>query len=317
MPIKIPANSPAERILNDEGVELIETEVALRQDIRPLRILLLNLMPIKVATEVQIARLLSHTPMQVELTWLTTRSYTPHNTSREYLEAFYRTLDDVRDEHFDALIVTGAPVERLPFEEVEYWQELLEILDWSERHVFRRLHLCWGAQAALWREFGIDKLLFDEKLFGVFEHRVVAPRHRVLRGFPDVLMVPVSRYSGVRREDIEARDELEILIDSDEAGVCMVGHRKTGDIYMLNHLEYDTHTLKEEYERDLEREPRIAPPRNYFADDGPTTPRPNVWRPLAYLLFSNWNYLLYEDSPYDLTSLSRKDKADETAPVGG
>ncbi|CAE7502611.1 metAA [Symbiodinium necroappetens] len=303
MPIKIPANSPAERILGEEGVELIETEVALRQDIRPLRILLLNLMPIKIATEVQIARLLSHTPMQVELGLLTTSSYTPHNTSREYLQTFYRTLDEVRDEHFDGLIVTGAPVERLPFEAVEYWSELLDILAWAKTNVFRRLYLCWGAQAALWAQFGIEKLLFEEKLFGLYEQEVLTPRHPVLRGFPDVFQVPVSRYSGVRRADIQAHPELELLIDSAESGPCMVGHRATGDLYMFNHLEYDTRTLHDEYQRDLDREAGIAPPRNYFADPDLSRPRPNVWRPLAYLLFSNWNYWLYEDTPHDLSIL--------------
>jgi homoserine O-succinyltransferase len=304
MPIKIPTNSPAEKILTDEGVELIESEAALRQDIRPLRILLFNLMPMKLATEVQIARLLSHTPLQVELKLLTTDSYTPQNTSPEHLQAFYATLNEIRDEKFDGMIVTGAPVEQLPFEDVRYWREFLEILEWSKHNVFRRLHLCWAGQAALWAEYGIEKVVLDEKVFGLFEQRIMTEKHPILRGFPDLFVTPASRYSEVRPEDIEACEELEILVGSESSGVCMVGNRRSGDIYMFNHLEYDTDTLKLEYLRDLQQAPDVGLPHNYFVDDDSNTTGPNVWRPLAYLMFSNWTYWIYEDVPHDLKDIA-------------
>ncbi|HSK38407.1 MAG TPA: homoserine O-succinyltransferase, partial [Arenibaculum sp.] len=298
MPIKIPDNSPAELILKDEGVDIIRDRVALRQDIRPLRILLLNLMPTKVNTEVQIARLLSHTPLQVELSLLTTASYRPTNTSAEYLQAFYRTLDEVRSRRFDAMVVTGAPVERLDFEEVDYWQELLEIFDWAKTNVFRRFHICWGAQAALHAEYAIDKEPLPEKLFGVYEQIVREPRAKLLRGFPDRFPTPVSRYTSVSRAAVEAQPDLRILVDSHETGVCLMDNVSRGDVYILNHVEYDAETLRDEYMRDLIREPGIRAPLNYFENDDPEGAPRNAWRPFGYLLFSNWIYMLYEDTPY-------------------
>ncbi|MBK1697416.1 homoserine O-succinyltransferase [Rhodovibrio salinarum] len=304
MPIKIPDNSPAERILEDEGIELIRTNLALRQDIRPMRVLLLNLMPSKISTEVQLARLLSHTPLQVELTLLTTASYAPKHTKPEHLKQFYNVHKDVADQYFDALVITGSPVEQLPFENVDYWSELREILEWSSSNVFRRLHLCWAAQAGLYLQHGIDKRVFPEKLFGVFPQQVLANRELLLRGFPDRFWCPVSRYADVAREDILASPDLDILADSEESGVCLVADRQGRDVYMLNHLEYDTETLGMEYHRDRNAGRATGVPKNYFPNDDPNQPPINSWRPFAYLFFSNWMYKLYEDTPFDLQELA-------------
>jgi homoserine O-succinyltransferase/O-acetyltransferase len=298
MPIKIPDRSPTMKILETEGVELIGLKTAARQDIRPIRVLLLNLMPMKVKTEVQIARLLSHTPLQVELSLLTTESYQPTTTSSEYMREFYRTLSELRDEWFDGMIVTGAPVERMPFEAVDYWNELCDIFAWARRRVFRRFHLCWGAQAALYAEYEIPKEEYRDKLFGVYEQRVVAPNSALLRGFSDSFLAPVSRYTGVPRASVEKVADLEILAESDEAGLCLLQNRR-GDVYMLNHLEYDTETLRDEYVRDLTTEKAALFPKNYFEDNDLTRKLVNRWRPHGYLLFSNWMYRLYEDVPYD------------------
>jgi homoserine O-succinyltransferase len=307
MPVKVPDRSPSASILEAEGVEIIGTQVALHQDIRPLRILLLNLMPAKLKTEVQIARLLSHTPLQVELSLLTTASYQPRTTPAEYLREFYRTLSDIRDETFDGMVITGAPVERMPFEAVSYWPELCEIFDWARRHVFRRFHICWGAQAALYHEYGVSKEAYREKLFGVFEQRVLAPRSPLLRGFSDAFPAPVSRYTGITRADVEKVPGLTIVAASPKTGICLVENRR-GDAYMMNHLEYDTETLRDEYVRDVAAAETIALPANYFESDDPQRPPVNRWRPYGYLLFSNWMYRLYEDSPHDLAELpSRRD----------
>lgn len=304
MPIKIPDRSPTIKILETEGIELIGQRTAARQDIRPMRVLLLNLMPMKVKTEVQIARLLSHTPLQVELSLLTTESYQPTTTSTEHMREFYRTLSDVRDEWFDGMIVTGAPVERMPFEAVDYWEELCDIFAWAKRRVFRRFHLCWGAQAALYAEYGVPKEAYGEKLFGVYEQRVLAPRSALLRGFTETFMAPVSRYTGVPRAGVEKVADVEILAESDEAGICLMENNR-GDVYMLNHLEYDTDTLRDEYVRDLSAEKAISVPKNYFEADDFTRKVINRWRPYGYLLFSNWMYRLYEDVPYDPRDYAR------------
>lgn len=287
------------KILEREGIELIGLKSAARQNIRPMRVLLLNLMPMKVKTEVQIARLLSHTPLQIELSLLTTASYQPTTTSSDYMREFYRTLSDIRQEWFDGMIVTGAPVERLPFEEVDYWNELCDIFVWARRQVFRCFHLCWGAQAALYAEYRIPKEAYRDKLFGVYEQRVVSPKSALLRGFSDTFVTPVSRYTGVSRASVEKVEDIEILAESDETGVCLMENRR-GDVYMLNHLEYDTETLRDEYVRDLTKEKAKLFPKNYFEDDDLTRKPVNHWRPHGYLLFSNWIYRLYEDVPYDV-----------------
>lgn len=303
MPIKIPDNSPAERILQDEGVELIRTNLALRQDIRPMRVLLLNLMPSKISTEVQLARLLSHTPLQVELTLLTTASYAPKHTKPKHLQQFYHVHKDIEDQFFDSLVITGSPVEQLPFDQVAYWDELREILDWSRTNVFRRLHLCWAAQAGLYLQHGIEKRVLSEKVFGVFPQKVLATRDLLMRGFPDQFWCPVSRYADVAPEDIHANPNLDMLAESEESGVCAVADRNGRDVYMLNHLEYDTETLRGEYYRDRDAGLATGIPRNYFPNDDPSQPPINSWRPYAYLFFSNWMYKLYEDTPFDLQKL--------------
>ncbi|MBM3601253.1 MAG: homoserine O-succinyltransferase [Alphaproteobacteria bacterium] len=305
MPIKVPDRLPTAKILEGEGVELIQDATAVRQDIRPMRILLLNLMPMKVKTEVQIARLLSHTPLQVELSLLTTASYIPTTTPAEYLKEFYRTLEQVREERFDGMVITGAPVERMPFEEVAYWQELREIFEWAKRHVFRRFHICWGAQAALYVDYGIGKVAYPDKLFGIYPQRVREPHSPLLRGFPDEVFTPVSRYTGISREDVAKHSDLRILLDSDETGLCLLQNRR-GDVYIMNHLEYDTDTLKDEYVRDLTAESHIAVPKDYFPGNDPSKRPVNMWRPYGYLLFSNWIYHLYEDTPYDLRDLDKR-----------
>lgn len=303
MPINIPDDLPAREVLEGEGIEVMREYDAVRQDIRPLRILLMNLMPKKIETEIQIARVLSHTPLQVDLTLLTTASYTPSNTSQQHLSAFYKTLDQVRDQKFDGLIVTGAPVERLEFEAVDYWQELCEVFDWADRNVFRRFNICWGAQAALYHRFGVPKYDLGGKLSGVYEQDVLAPSNRLLGGFPTRFPCPVSRYTTVKREDIEAVPQLKLLASSEISGPCFVEDQSTGDTYSFNHPEYDADTLLQEYERDLKAEPDVAVPANYFPGDDPAAPPINAWRPYGYLAFGNWMSGLYRDTPFEMTRI--------------
>jgi homoserine O-succinyltransferase len=299
MPIKIPDRSPSTSLLRAEGVDVIGQATAARQDIRPLRVLLLNLMPAKVKTEVQLARLLSHTPLQIELFLLTTESYQPTTTSAEYMNEFYCTLADVCGDWFDGMIITGAPVERMPFESVAYWRELCAIFDWARRHVFRRFHICWGAQAALYYYYGISKQNHMNKIFGVYEQRLVAPDSALLRGFSDAFPAPVSRYSGIKRLELEGIADLQILAEADPpAGVGLLENRR-GDVFMLNHLEYDTGTLAEEFFRDVGKQQSVQVPVNYFDSDDPSRLPLNRWRPFGYLLFSNWIYKLYEDAPFN------------------
>jgi homoserine O-succinyltransferase len=298
MPIKIPDRSPAERILSQEGVELISVAAALRQDIRPLRILLLNLMPTKIATEVQIARLLSHTPLQIELTLLSISGHVPKNTPIEHLRTFYRTLDEVEAQFFDGMFVTGAPVEHIPFEEVTYWRELVAILDWAERHAFRRYHICWGAQAALYNAFAINKRPLPRKLSGIYRQTVLAPAAPLMRGFPPFFQIPVSRHTTVNAREFERRPRLRMLATSRPTGPSLVEDTVTGDVYCFDHMEYDTDTLAREYERDASRGLRVKPPRCYFAQNDPRRDPVNVWRPFAYLFVGNWIQQLYQHTPY-------------------
>ncbi|MBW2715726.1 MAG: homoserine O-succinyltransferase [Deltaproteobacteria bacterium] len=305
MPIKIPDKLPARTQLEDEGVEIITQETALRQDVRPLKILLLNLMPKKRETEIQFARLLSNTPLQIELTLMTTASYQPQNTPADYLLQFYRRLPDVRDEFFDGLIVTGAPIERIDFEKVDYWSELGEIIDWSGSHVLRRLGICWGAQAMLYHLHGVDKFELPEKLFGVFDHALDPGRQRVglLAGFTDRFPMPVSRFTGNRAEDIATAPNLSVLARAPESGVALVIDDATKDVFVLNHLEYDADTLSNEFTRDVREglEPKL--PVNYFPSDDPLLPPVNRWRTYAFLLFANWIKDVYHDAPFDLSTL--------------
>lgn len=313
MPIKIPDNLPARRILEREGLLLIRENDAIRQDIRPIRIALLNLMPEKIKTETQLARVIGSTPLQVELTLLKTSSYTPVNTSVEHMLAFYVPWNEVAHEKFDGLVITGAPVEEFSFEDVDYWAELTEIFDWARGNVLRTLNICWGAQAALYHYYGVPKRPMDEKLSGVYEHRVAAPHSALLRGFPDRFVVPVSRHTETLREDIERVPGLVVLADSPDAGLCLVEDTSLDNVYMFNHLEYDTETLANEYARDKAAGRDDVPiPRNYFTDDDPTQPPINSWRGHGHLLFANWINDMYQHTPFDIADIGK-----QRSPAGG
>ncbi|NLV47255.1 MAG: homoserine O-succinyltransferase [Clostridiaceae bacterium] len=306
MPIKIPNNLPAAGILEQENVFVMHEDRAYRQDIRPLRILLLNLMPNKIVTETQLLRLLSNTPLQVDVDLIYTATYNPRNTSTEHLTKFYETFDQVRERRYDGMIITGAPVEQMPFESVAYWPELTEIMAWSRSHVYSTLHICWGAQAGLYYHYGVPKHDLSEKMFGVFAHSNSWIRPvKLFRGFDDLFYVPHSRHTEVRRTDLEKVSELRILSESDTSGVYAVSDMTGRQIFLTGHSEYDPLTLKYEYERDLERGLPIQPPVHYFEDDDPGKPPVVRWRSSAYLLFANWlNYYVYQETPFDLSSLS-------------
>jgi len=305
MPVKIPDSLPARGILEAENVFLIEEHRAIHQDIRPLRIAILNLMPTKVATETQLLRLLGNTPIQVEVTLLHTASHEARNTSAEHLLEHYLSFEEVRHQSFDGLIVTGAPVETLPFEAVDYWPELVELLDWARTHVFSSLFICWGAQAALFHYYGVPKYPLPEKMFGVFPHRLNAPRERIVQGFDDVFFAPHSRHTEIRREDILANPRLVLLAESDEAGVYMAQSADHRMVFVTGHSEYDPCTLKAEYDRDVAKQLPIQVPRNYYPGDDPDQVPLVRWRSHANLLFSNWlNYFVYQETPYAFVPLS-------------
>lgn len=305
MPIKIPDDLPAAGILEQENVFVMYENRAYSQDIRPLRILILNLMPNKIVTETQLLRLLSNTPLQVDVDLIYTATYCPRNTSTEYLTKFYETFDQVKERRYDGMIITGAPVEHLSFEEVAYWNELEEIMAWSKIHVYSTLHICWGAQAGLYYHYGIPKYDLPAKMFGVFPHCLSWTKPvKLFRGFDDVFYVPHSRHTEVRRSDIEKISQLRILSESKISGVYAVSDLTGRQIFLTGHSEYDPLTLKYEYERDLERGLPIQLPVNYFPDDDPTKPPIVRWRSSAYLLFANWlNYYVYQETPYDLSQL--------------
>ena len=300
MPIKIPNLLPATQTLQEENIFVMTENRAMTQDIRPLHILMLNLMPLKIATETQIARVIGNTPLQVELELLQTATHQSTHTSEEHMLAFYKTFDEIKDNRYDGMIITGAPVEHMPFEEVEYWDELCTIMEWSKTHVHSTFHICWGAQAGLYYHFGIQKQQLDRKLFGVFPHTVDYKRSILFRGFDDVFMVPHSRHTTVRREDIEAIPELRVLASSEEAGVYVVSTRHGRQIFVTGHSEYDADTLKSEYLRDKNLGLPIDPPKNYFPGDDDTKPPLVSWRSSANLLYSNWlNYFVYQSTPFD------------------
>lgn len=304
MPIKIPNDLPAVKTLNDENIFVMTETRAITQDIRPLKILLLNLMPKKIETETQISRLLGNSPLQVDLEFLHTKSHISKNTSAEHLFAFYKTFEDVKDRTFDGMIITGAPVEKLPFEKVEYWAELCEIMEWSKTHVHSTLHICWGAQAGLYYHYGIKKYTLEKKLFGVFPHTVDYKNSILFRGFDDTFMVPQSRHTTLKTEDIKAVPQLKILASSKETGVYAVSAQKGKQIFITGHSEYDANTLAEEYFRDLKAGEKIEIPKNYFKDDNSENPPTVSWRAHANLLFSNWlNYFVYQTTPYDINEI--------------
>ena len=301
MPIKIPDNLPARKLLQNEIVDIIDSSTAEKQDIRPLKFLLLNLMPKKLETEVQFARLLGASPLQIELTLMTTETYSPKNTKKEHLIEFYKTLDNIKNNFYDVLIITGAPVETVPFKEVQYWNELKNIISWSSRNVFRRIGVCWGAQALLKVLHNVEKHSMDKKLFGVYDHNLdQEKRYRLMQGFIDRFPMPVSRYTKNKKEEIKQAG-LEILAFSPSSGVGMVRCPETKDLFILNHLEYDAITLKDEFLRDKTQNTKIDIPVNYFPNDDINLEPINRWRPYAYLLFTNFINEVYQDVPFDFT----------------
>ncbi|MBP3313111.1 MAG: homoserine O-succinyltransferase [Oscillospiraceae bacterium] len=307
MPIRIPNDLPATQTLQDENIFVMTETRAMTQDIRPLDILLLNLMPTKVDTETQLARLLGNTPLQVNLTLMTMSTHQSKNTSQEHLLAFYKTFEDVRHRNFDGLIITGAPVENMPFEEVDYWQELTEIMEWSKTHVHSTFHICWGAQAGLYYHYGVQKQPLSEKMFGIFPHTVDYKRSILFRGFDDTFMVPHSRHTTVLREDIEKIPQLKILASSPEAGVYAVSSKNGKQVFIMGHSEYDPLTLNKEYVRDKTAGLPIKIPKNYFPNDDDTQTPVSTWRAHANLLYSNWlNYFVYQTTPYDLKEIPPK-----------
>lgn len=301
MPIKIPDHLPAKEILNNENIFVMDESRAYHQDIRPLRIVILNLMPTKETTETQLLRLLGNTPLQVEITLLHPKTHRSKNTSPEHLRTFYKTFDDIEQERFDGMIITGAPVELLEFEEVDYWKELSHIMSWTNESVTSTMHICWAAQAGMYHHYGIPKYRLSDKMFGVFPHTVEKQNVKLLRGFDEVFFAPHSRYTDVPREVIEKEDSLEILSSSEEAGVFIVASKHGRQIFITGHLEYDPLTLKAEYDRDIKKGLAINPPKNYFPDNDPAKPPVTKWRAHASLFFSNWlNYYVYQETPYDL-----------------
>lgn len=301
MPIRIPDALPATEILEGENIFVMTEFRALHQDIRPLRVLILNLMPTKIATETQLMRKLSNTPLQIQVDLLRTKSHEATHVSAGHLETFYRTFEDIENEHYDGLIITGAPVELMEFEEVDYWEELCRIMDWSSTHVHSTLHICWGAQAGLYYHYGIQKYRLPKKASGVFEHRLLKPKSPLVRGFDDCFYAVHSRNTDVKIEDVEAVDDLEIVAVSDEVGLYIVKSVDSRRFFVFGHPEYDTDTLKLEYERDVKRGINPEIPTNYFPDDDPTRAPLNIWRSQAQLFYTNWlNYYVYQTTPYDL-----------------
>ena len=301
MPINIPDKLPARDVLGREGIFVMNESVAIHQDIRPLKLAILNLMPLKITTEIQLLRLLSNTPLQVEIQLLKTKSYTPTHTSQEHLTTFYKTLDEIEHDRHDGVIITGAPVEHIDFEQVEYWQEITEIMDWAQKNATSTLHICWAAQAALYHHYNVPKHHLDRKMFGVFPHTVNDSTLPIVRGFDDEFYAPHSRHTEIRRRDLEGIDDLQIVSESKRAGVYLVASKDGSKVFVTGHSEYDPLTLKEEFDRDRKRGLDINVPEHYFIDDDPGTAPLVLWRSHSSLLFSNWlNYYVYQETPYEL-----------------
>ena len=306
MPIKIPNNLPAVNILAKENIFVMNETRALSQDIRPLKFVIVNLMPTKIETETQLLRLLSNTPLQMEITLLKMNSYISRNISEEHMKNFYKTFDDIKNEKFDGLIITGAPVETIEFEKVDYWKELTEILKWSNRHVFSTLYICWGAQAGLYYHYGIKKYPLKEKLFGIYPLELNDSNIALFRGFDEIFYIPQSRHTEVKEEDINKIEELEILAKSPEAGVSIVRTKDKRKIFVTGHMEYDRMTLADEYERDIRLGREIRAPFNYYPEDNPEKTPPFKWRGHANLFFINWiNHHVYQETPYNLDELEK------------
>lgn len=314
MPIKIPNHLPAAATLEQENIFTMSEDRAYAQDIRPLRILLLNLMPTKIATETQLLRLLGNSPLQVEFDFIYTDSYLPKNTAQDHLVKFYETFSDVKERRYDGMIITGAPVEQMRFEEVAYWPELCEIMEWSKTHVYSTLHICWGAQAALYYHYGVPKYDLAKKMFGVFEHRVNIKEKMLFRGFDDVFYAPHSRHTEVRRADIEQVPELAVLAESHDAGIFAVADKRNRRFFFTGHLEYDPLTLKAEYDRDVAQGLPIDVPKNYYPNDDPSQTPQVRWRSAANLLFTNWlNYHVYQETPFNLERLNESGEGGDSA----
>lgn len=305
MPIRIPNDLPAREILVREGVNVMTEDAASRQDIRPLRIGLLNLMPEKIKTETQFARLIGASPLQVDLHLVRMSRHTPKNTSAEHMIAFYETWEDIRHLKFDGFIITGAPIEQMPFEDVTYWQELTHIFKWTQSNVHSSFYICWGAQAALHQFHGVQKHPLPQKAFGVYSHRNLNPASPYLRGFSDDFSMPVSRWTDVRRAELPSQSKLEILLEADDVGLCLINDPAHRSLYMFNHIEYDTDTLGDEYRRDVEAGKAIAMPANYFPGNDPTRQPENRWRSHAHLLFGNWINEVYQTTPFDLDNIGK------------
>ncbi len=304
MPINIPETLPAFSVLRSEGVMVMAEALAERQDIRPLQIGLLNLMPKKVSTETQFARLIGATPLQIDLTLLRMTQHRSKTTSAEHMEAFYEPFQSVKDRKFDGLIITGAPIEHLPFEDVTYWDELLEVMAWTKTHVHSTLGICWGGMAMIYHWHGVEKHMLDHKAFGCFHHRNLCPTSPYLRGFSDECIIPVSRWTEMRQQEIEATGQLKILLGSDEVGPCFVQDLSQRALYIFNHFEYDSNTLREEYERDIQAGTPINLPLNYFQGNDPTAPATNRWRSHGHLLYGNWINEIYQSTPFDLAEIA-------------
>ncbi len=304
MPIIIPKNLPATEKLRSENIFIMHEGRAVQQDIRPLRIAIVNLMPTKVQTETQLARVLANSPLQVELTLVHMGSHDSKNSTQEHLQSFYTTFDSIRDQSFDGMIITGAPVETLPFEEVDYWNELCAVMEYSKTHVYSTMHVCWGAQAGMYYHFGINKAPVDKKVFGVFEHKVTRPHNPLVRGFDEIFYAPHSRHTEILESDVAKVPALRILAKSDEAGLHILSTENGRQVFLFGHQEYDKDTLRAEYERDVAANLLIEVPKNYFTDNDPSKPVMFRWRSHANLLFLNWlNYYVYQETPYDLGSL--------------
>lgn len=306
MPVKIPSTLPARATLENENIFVMGEERALHQDIRPLRVAILNLMPTKISTETQLLRLLSNCSLQIEITLVHTATHDSKNTDAEHLLKHYVTFDDIRDDKFDGFIITGAPVEQMPFETVDYWDELTQIMDWAETNVESTLYICWGAQAGLYHRYGVPKYDLSHKMFGVFEHRVLSPTESLLRGFDDIFYAPHSRHTEIRRADLEKVSDIQILAESNQAGVYIVASKDGRHIFVTGHSEYDPLTLKSEYDRDVNKGLPIHVPHNYYPNDDPTRQPQVRWRGHSNLLFANWlNYYVYQVTPFDPNEIPR------------
>ena len=301
MPIVIPGSLPAFETLSEENIFIINEERSFHQDIRPLEIAIVNLMPTKIETETQLLRLLGNSPLQVNITLLKTNSYVSKNTSEDHLSSFYNVFDDIKDKRFDGMIITGAPIETLQFEDVDYWNELEKIMEFSKTNVTSTFHICWGAQAGLYYHYGINKYPLKKKMFGIYKHTLNNPKNKLFRGFDEVYNAPHSRYTEIKKEDIDKVDDLEILSESEEAGVYVVASKNVKQIFVTGHSEYDKNTLKKEYTRDKEKGLEIGVPINYFKNDDPNLEPIVTWKSHAHLIFSNWlNYCVYQETPFEL-----------------